>query len=685
MWLSAAAAAVAVLGSTGPRSAARGGEPVDVDVCVYGATPAGIIAAVTAAREGASVAVVEPTRWIGGMVTGGLTSSDIGRPDTIGGYTREFFVRAAARYEGKHLWYAEPHANLETFRTMLAEAKVRVATGARLAGVDRQGARITGFSTLDGTKYAARMFVDATYEGDLMARAGVKYRVGREARSEYDEPLAGYHPMPIRPRSPETMASVCSCLGDTGPHYIHGTPLEIPAYDDAGRPLFGVRRHDAAPGSADGLTQSYNFRVVVTQRDDLKVPFPKPKHYDPARYELLLRLVRAYPVVRFGRLVHLGQVANGKFDLNAQGLCSTDYAGGNFDYPDGDYAARDRIWQDHVDYVQGYLWFLGHDERVPVALREETNSWGLCRDEFVDNDFWPYALYVREGRRMIGEAVMTQRDCQLEVIKPDTVGMGSFVLDSHIVERIVDSRGNVIDEGSFVDAPTRPYQIGYRSLTPKAGECENLLVPVCLSASHIAYCSLRMEPVYMALGQASGLAATLASKAGVPVQRVDVADLQRRLREQKCVLNLPGLEKMTLARDLPGIVADDADAQLAGAWQASGFGAPIQGSAQHDMNEGKGAKTAKFVIPVPAAGKYEARFAYVPGSNRARRTPITVQSADGETTTYVDERAPPPVDSRFISLGVFRFEPGKPAVITVSNAETDGYVSIDAAQLIRRD
>ncbi|HEY1785154.1 MAG TPA: FAD-dependent oxidoreductase [Pirellulales bacterium] len=467
---------------------AAGAATIETDVCVYGGTPAGIVAGIAAARAGAKVVVIEPTLWIGGMVTGGLTHSDIGNPATIGGITREFFERAAARYEDKQLWFAAPHANLEAFEAMLAEAKVLVRRGERLESVVRDKARIARIATDAGTTYQATIFVDATYEGDLMARAGVGYTVGRESRERFDEPLAGFYPMPIRPRTVEVMESVCSCLGGTGPHYIHGTPTKIAARDGQGRLLPGIIENHAAPGSADRLTQSYNFRVVVTRRPELRVEFAKPAHYDPGRYELLLKLIEAYPMVRFGRLVHLGRVAEGKFDLNAQGLFSTDYAGGNTDYPDGDRATRERIWQDHADFVLGLLWFLAHDERVPSRLRDETSEWGLCRDEFADNGNWPYALYVREGRRMVGEYVMVQRDCQADITKPDTVGMGSFIIDSHIVERIVADDGSVMDEGAFPDGPVKPYQVAYRSLTPRRAECENLLVPVCLSASHIAYC-----------------------------------------------------------------------------------------------------------------------------------------------------------------------------------------------------
>ncbi len=649
------------------------------DVVIFGGTPAGIIAALGAAREGATVTVIEPTKWIGGMVTGGLAKSDLGKVETIGGFTKEFFTKAAQRYDGKWMWYAEPQANMAAYQALLAEAKVHVVTGRHLKAVEREGTRITRLVTDDGTMHEARVFIDASYEGDLMARAGVSYIVGRESKDQYGESLAGFMPMPVRPRTNEVMASDCACVGGTGPHYIHGTPGPISARDEQGHLLFGINEAKAEPGSADKLTQSYNFRVIVTKRPDIRLPFPKPAHYEVSHYALLLRLIQAYPMLKFGRLVHLGEIANGKFDLNAQGLVSTDYPGANFDYPDGDEATRARIWQDHIDYVQGYLWFLANDPRVPQALRDEVNQWGLCSDEFADNDHWPYALYVRDGRRMIGEHVLTQTDTQKNIHKPDSMGMGSFVIDCHIVQRIVTPEGNVTDEGSFQDAPTRPYQIPYRSLTPKRAECTNLLVPVCLSASHVACCSLRMEPVYMSLGQASGVAAAMAAKTDGVVQTVDIAKLQARLREEKAVLDLKGAPGIG---DFAGIVVDDEEAQFTGTWTGSSFGDPIEGSARHDGNADKGRLNVRFSVKLPADGSYEVRFAYPASSNRASNVPVRVESADGSKVVTVNEKLAPALDKHFISLGAYRFTTARPAVISISNAGTDGYVAVDAVQFL---
>lgn len=659
------------------------GHGADFDVVIYGGTPAGIAAGVAAAREGASVVVIEPTKWIGGMVAGGLSSTDKGREDTIGGIAREFYTRAAERYaDPKALWYAEPHANLETFETMLREAKIEVVRGQRLKTVARDGMKIAALTTQDGRSYAGRVFIDATYEGDLMARAGVSYIVGRESVETYGEKLAGFRPEQVRNFPLEVMTQGCPCVGGAGPHYVHGAPTKIAARDAAGKLLWGVTESAAAPGSGDALTQAYNFRFCATQRADILVPWPKPRNYQPERYALLRRLIEAYPGIPFSRLVHLGKIANGKVDLNAQGLFSTDYVGGNVGYPDGDDATRERIWQDHVDYLQGFFWFLAHDPQVPEKLRAETQSWGLCRDEFTDHDHWPYALYVREARRMKGEYVMQQKDVQREITKPDVIAMGSFIIDSHIVQRLVDADGTVIDEGAF-DAPAKPYQIPYRSLTPNRDECDNLLVPVCLSSSHIAYGSIRMEPVYMACGEAAGVAAQMAVAGNSSVQAVDIAALKTKLRARKAVLELPGMLDIVWASKLPGIVLDDEEAKFTGVWMSStSGGGGVEGASRHDGNAEKGGKSARFELKVPAAGRYEVRISYAPFSNRASNVPVTIEHAEGTAKATVNQRLAPKLERFFISLGTFRFTPEKAAVVTISNEGTDGYVTADAVQLL---
>lgn len=655
----------------------------EADLVIYGGTPAGLSAGIIAAREGATVVIIEPTKWIGGMVTGGLCRTDVGKEQTIGGFPREFFTRAAAAKPGSEMWYAEPSVNMATFHAMLKEEGVKVVTSQSLKSITKEGARITSLTTNDGTTYTGKMFIDASYEGDLMAAAKVSYTVGRESRAQYGEPLAGYYPMPIRPRTVEVMESDCPSIGGKGPAYIHGTPASISGLGADGKPIFGVfPASKLQPGDADHRTQAYNFRICVTQRPDIFVPFPKPANYEASRYELLLRLIQAFPGVRFGRLFHIGLTSHGKYDLNAQGLFSTDYPGANFDYPDGDGATRARIWQDHIDYTQGMFWFLGHDERVPRSLREQALSWGLCKNEFADNHHWPYALYIREGRRMIGEHVMVQKDLQTDIFKEDGVGMGSFLIDCHIVQRILAEDGTVRDEGSFQDTPALPYQIAYRSLTPKRAECENLLVPVCLSASHIAYCSLRMEPVYMALGQACGLAAVQAIHGKSSVQDIDVKALREKLLAQKAVLELPELANMPRSAKLPGILMDDSQATQTGHWTGSTYGNPVDGASVHDANAEKGKLSITYTLQVPATGSYEVRVSYAAAPNRASNVPVSIQHADGTATATVNQKRKPPQDDLFISLGAFRFDKDKPAVITIRNDNTDGIAGADAVQLL---
>ncbi len=648
------------------------------EIIVYGGTPSGLAAGITAAREGAKVLVIEPTPWIGGMVTGGLARSDVGNKDTIGGFPLEFFTRAGKNVPAEFMWYADPHFNRETFEDLILEAGVEVIRGQRLAAVEIRERRIRSLTTSDGTRYEGAQFIDASYEGDLMAMAGVNYIIGRESRDEYGEPLAGFTVMPIRERSAEVMSRAGK------PSYIHGTPARISALAPDGSLLFGVFKADPTKkaGDADGLTQAYNYRLIVTQRPDLLVPFPRPTHYDPARYELLLRLIAAYPKVAFGRIFHLGEIANGKYDLNAQGLFSTDHPGFNTDYPDGDWTTREAIIAEHRTHLQGMLWFLSHDERVPADLRDEAATWGLCKDEFTDNGHWPHALYIREGRRMIGDYVVRQQDLTADITKPDSVGMGSFLIDCHIVQRVVTADGLVTDEGSFHDTPARPYHIPYRSLTPKAEECENLLVTVCFSASHIAYCSMRMEPVYMAMGHAAGLAALEASRSGSAVQAIDVPALQKKLLEQKAVLDLD-LPEITLSSQLPGLVLDDQAAIYTGDWANSSYGNPIDGASKHDGGEGQGQKSARFEVTIPEAGAYRVRVAYVAAPNRAGNVTVVATHATGESRLTLNQKTAPLGDSHFATLGDFVFEAGAKATVTISNEGADGIVGIDAVQWVR--
>jgi len=497
------------------------------DVVVYGGTAGGVIAAYSAAREGLKVALLEPTSHLGGMVSGGLSWTDTGKKEVIGGYALEFYRRAGRQYEmsryGQEIaWTHEPHVAEQIFRQMLAEAHVTVFEQHRLRehnGVKKNGPVIAEITMDTGASFTARVFIDSSYEGDLMAQAGVSYTVGREATEKYGESLAG-----VRGETPK-----------------HQFTVNIPAHDENGRLLPEIfPQPPGPPGSADKKVQAYNFRLCFSDDRQNQVGFYQPENYDPHRYELLARLLKARmeaegAAPRLDTLMKPDRIENHKADVNNNGAFSTDYLDGSWDYPDASYSSRAEIWQAHKNYIAGLLYFLARDPRVPDATQKELNNWGLCRDEFTDNDHWPYQLYIREARRMVGDFVMTQKDLQTDLAKPDPVGMGSYNSDSHNVERIVNPQGFVRNEGDM-QVPVEPYQIPYRIMLPKRGEASNLLVPVAFSASHVAYSSVRMEPQYMILGQAAGVAARLAIDGGRPVQDIDTAALTAKLHGQGAVM-----------------------------------------------------------------------------------------------------------------------------------------------------
>ena len=494
------------------------------DVVVYGGTASGVIAAVAAGREGMKVALIEPKRHIGGLVSGGLSRTDVGRKEAIGGYAREVYRRAGAHYDLRpygHLeaWYLEPHVAEDIFKAMVKSARVEVLCQHRLrekGGVRKNDRRIAEIFCENGASFAAPYFIDATYEGDLMAQAGVSYTVGRESQQQYGEYSGGVRA---------------------------GTGSRISAYDEAGKLLAGVLPGPPGEiGTGDKKVQAYNFRLCLSRDRNNQVPFPKPANYDPKRYEYLYRVAKSAIESRgpedaaHSLFPTAGPIPNDKCDLN-----SADYPNASWDYPDGSYQRREEIWQDHKSYVAGQVWFLAHDPRLSAAFRKVVNAWGLAKDEFTDNANWPPELYVREGRRMVGDWVMIQKDVVSEMRKPDPIGLGSYGLDVHAVQRYVNAKGFVEHEGTPQRTePERmrhiPYQIPYRVLLPKRTEAENLLVTVCISTSHVVYSTIRMEPQYMIMGQAAGVAAKLAAAGKLAVQDVDTNALADKLREQHAIL-----------------------------------------------------------------------------------------------------------------------------------------------------
>ncbi|MDB6030482.1 MAG: Xanthan lyase [Verrucomicrobiales bacterium] len=524
----------------------------DADLCIYGATSAGIATAIQASRMGDKVVLLETGSHLGGLTTGGLGATDIGNKAAIGGISREFYERIAKHYSqdsawtiekrseyfakkgsgqlsasdlgapNATMWTFEPHVAEVIFKGMLNESGIRVVYNQHLAAVKKDGVAIREISMRNGDIYRARMFVDATYEGDLMAMAEVSFHVGREANSQYGETLNG-----IRPQTPS-----------------HQFTVPVDPYVKPGDPASGllpfIQPGDGGkPGDGDARVQTYNYRLCFTTNASLRMELAPPPGYDPARYELLARYLEG--LVAAGKKPQLKEfwnpiwMPNGKTDINNNGGFSTDFIGANYDYPNGDEATRARIRREHENYTRGFITFMATSPRVPAHIRAEMQQWGPATDEFQDTAGWPNQMYVREARRMVSDYVMTEHNCRGMVKAEDSVGLGAYNMDSHNCQRIVRN-GHVENEGD-VQVAVKPYPISYRSIVPKASQCDNLFVPVCLASTHIAYGSIRMEPVFMMLGQSAATAAHIALVEKVPVQKVNYKKLRARLVADKQVLD----------------------------------------------------------------------------------------------------------------------------------------------------
>ena len=668
------------------------------DIVVYGGTSGGITAAIQAKRMGKSVVLIEPTKFLGGLTTGGLGSTDIGNKKAIGGMSREFYARVFKHYADPAKWTRQtreeyfaiakrPHGNTGTEDTMwsfeprvatkiyddmIAEAGVKVVFGERLdlkKGVVKNGPRIVKIVMESGKEFAGKMFIDATYEGDLMAKAGVSYHVGREANSVYGETLNGVQVA----------------------HTIHHQfTKNVDPYVKPGDPtsglLPGIEKDPGVEFSGDKKVQAYNFRMCTTDVPENRREWEKPAGYDERWFELALRNVEAGD----HRISWApGGMPNRKTDTNNNFAISTDFIGQNWDYPDADYETRAKIWKAHEDWQKGLMWTYAHHPRVPENIRAAFQKLGLAKDEFTDNGNWPRQMYVREARRMIGDYVMTEKNCKRREVVEDSVGMGAYSMDSHNIQRFVTKEGFVRNEGD-VEVGSRPYPVSYRSIRPKATECSNLLVPVCLSASHIAYGSIRMEPVFMVLGQSAGTAAAHAIDENTSVQGIDYAKLKARMLQDGQMLDFesaPVAATVSLTRaKVGGIVVDDGEAVLTGFGSSGTHSSPfvLQGY-RHDSDEQKGKQTARFQPEIPKTGKYKVSIAYTARANRATNVPVLVHHADGSETITVNQRKKPPVDGLLLPLGVFRFEKGKGGYVEFGNKGTDGHVIIDAVQWLPAD
>ena len=655
------------------------------DIVVYGGTSGGIIAAVQATKMKKSVVLIEPSKHLGGLTSGGLGATDIGNKTAIGGLSRSFYRRVAEHYAKDdgwkwekrenyrsnrqagetEMWTFEPHVAEAIYREMLKEAKVPVVTG-RLDlknGVIKAGDRISSIRLEGGLEFTGTVFIDASYEGDLMAKAGVSYHVGREANAKYDETLNG-----VQTKN----AKHHQFIKAVDPFVKPGDPTSglLPLVQ-AGDP--------GEEGAEDRRIQTYNLRLCTTDVAENRRAWPKPADCDEKRWELLFRNCEAGDTRIPWNPIFM---PNRKTDTNNNFAISTDFIGANYDYADGDYATRERIFKEHINYTSGLLWSLANHPRVPESVRSHFQRLGMAKDEFTDNDNWPHQLYVREARRMISDYVMTQHNCQGRVVAEDSVGLAAYTMDSHNTQRYAKD-GRVWNEGDVQVGGFSPYAISYRSLVPKKSQCANLLVPVCLAASHISYGSIRMEPVFMVLGQSTATAAAMAIDAKSSVQEVPYAKLRERLLADEQVLDwvgpkrTPGID----ATKLSGLVIDNTDAKLIGDWTHSASTSGFVGVDYiHDNNTAKGDCRAEFTFKILKSGKYDVRIAYTLNPNRATNVPVTITSADGEKIVKLDQKKD--TKDGFRSLGGFRFDSSQSAKVVISNSGTDGFVIVDAVQLV---
>ena len=504
------------------------------DVVVYGDSSGAVVAAISAKREGRSVIWVNPTGFPGGMSASGLGASDfLGYRNTFGGIASEFYDGVAKSYGADFIRSFEPHVGRKVFEQMIADAGVTVVYNELLdrtsgKGVTMEGKRIKSITTLSGRTYQGKMFIDATYVGDLMAAAGVTYTVGREPESQYGEDMAGVR------------------RGDTNPRVHYGQKdkdhfvSEVDPCVKPGDPASGLLPHvnkseGIMNGQGDKKIQAYNYRVCLTSNPENRIPIEKPAGYRELDHELLLRNFDAGDM-RLPALVEPLAGSGQKVDWNNMHAVGSDYVGANWDYPEASYERRGEIEKAHETYIRGFLWTMANNARVPEAIRQRTAAYGLPKDEFTDNGGWPWMIYIREARRMVSDYVMTQLDCAGTRKPPDPIALGSFGMDSHCVQHIVTDTGKVQNEGVIWRTPPRPYGISYRSIIPKRGECENLFSPICLSASHVAHGSIRMEPVFMALSQSAAIAAGMAIERESSVQDMPYEALREKLEAAKQIV-----------------------------------------------------------------------------------------------------------------------------------------------------
>lgn len=666
-----------------------GGAAPETDILIYGATSGGLAAAIQARRMGKTVVVLDPGTHIGGLTTGGLSWTDIGNKIVVGGIAREFYQRIKKKYEDPKIWTSEtrdeyfdrrkgqnaknedamwtfePKVASALYSEMLAEAGIKVITKARLdlspgKGVVKENGRIKAIVLEGGKRYEAKMFIDATYEGDLMAMAGVSYTIGRENNSDYKETWNGSQPNHFHYHQFPEGANV-------DPYVVKGKPESglLPIIDPTG---------PGEEGKGDKRIQAYCYRMCLTNDPRNRLPIEKPEGYDEKDHELLLRFAETGkyhdPSSKYD------PIPNMKTDTNNHGAVSTDYMGANWNYPEAGYAEREKINKRHEVYQKGYMWTLQNSPRVPAKLREYYKQWGLPKDEFTENGGWPTQLYIREARRMIGALVMTEHHVMAREIVEDSVGMGAYGMDSHNVQRYITKEGFVRNEGNVQVGGFPPYPVGYRALTPKKDQASNLLVPVALSATHIAYGSIRMEPVFMVLGQSAATAAAMAIDANQAVQDVPYAKLRERLLADKQVLEAPAaLSKGDIdPRQLEGTVIDSQFAQVTPAWKGSRAHKPTLGPSYFDdMDARDGKARAQFTVKMEKPGRYRVKLLFPPFAKQASNVPVEISGGGKTYQATVNQRQP--------ADWIGTYELPAEFTVTVTNQGTNGAVAVDGLQV----
>lgn len=635
-------------------------------VVIYGGTSAGVIAAVQVAKMGNSVILIEPGQHLGGMSSGGLGRTDHGNKSAIGGLSLEFYQRVYDLYypgnsDDTAQWFFAPHYAEQVYNDYISDYGIPVVFGERLDldnGVRLNSGRIETIVMESGMEISGQMFIDATYEGDLMALAGVPYFAVRESNDTYGETYNGFQ-------------------DGTSPQHNFQYPVDpylIPGDPDSGLLPGITNRPTPAPGDGDAGIQAYNFRMCMTNNPDNRVEWTEPENYNPLNYEILLRYFDAgYTDVP----LHFGTFAEMKADVNNNNAFSTDNIGRNWDYPDADYATRERIIEEHENYQRGLMWTLFSNPRVPENVRQKLSKWGLASDEFTGNNNWPFQIYVRVARRMLSDYIMTEHDITGDHTLTDSAGLGSYAMDTHNASRFVDENGHVRNEGNIYMGGFPPYPIAYRSIIPPMGNVENLLVPVCVSASHIAYGSIRMEPVYMILGQSAGAAAVISIDTDVSVQDLFYPILKTYLISQDQLLGTS-----ISMFDLEGHVVDNISAVRHGEWIESTTVLPWIGDGYiHDDNTREG-KSLEYIKRL-SSGTYEIRFFYTSHNNRAENVPIRIHHVDGVSEVLVNEKLRPPIQGMSVSLGTYTFSESEPAIVEILNEGVNGYVVADAVQFIR--